>query len=214
MIKKKKIGIYGGTFNPPHKGHVRAAHAFLESCSLDRLLVMPANIPPHKIVRNDNPQIRHDMTELAFSDSPYYKKKLFVSDYELKEKRTSYTVKTLRRFSSPFRELYLLCGTDMFLSLPTWYRPEEIFRRAVIVLARRESDPEEAGRIEEAKERFIKAYGGKIVEIDYDPIEVSSTEIREAVKEGKDLKALVPDAVEDYIVKNGLYKEANDDRKS
>ena len=122
-MKKSKLGIYGGTFNPPHNGHIYAAEKFIEACNLDKLLIMPALIPPHKQVNDDSPYARLEMTKLAFSNSKYYPEKLSVSDYEITSKQISYTYKTLEHFANDETELYFLCGTDMFISLGSWKNP-------------------------------------------------------------------------------------------
>jgi len=121
----EKIGLYGGTFAPPHLGHVHAARAFLRAIPVDRLLIMPTFQPPHKAkAAGDTPEVRLEMCRAAFGDIPGIE----VSDYEIAKADVSYTVQTLRHLTAENREIYLLCGTDMFLTLEKWYQAEEIFR--------------------------------------------------------------------------------------
>ena len=208
-MKKFKLGIYGGTFNPPHNGHIHAAENFIKTCKLDKLLIMPALIPPHKQVNDDSPFARLEMTKLAFSTSKYYPDVLSVSDYEITNKQISYTYKTLEHFASSDTELYFLCGTDMFVSLGSWKNPARIFELATIVLARRENDISDTIRIQEAKQSFSVMYQPRIVEINYTPMPISSTEVREAVNNGQSLTGMVPDCVAGYIRQYNLYKNSH-----
>ena len=122
----EKLGLYGGTFAPPHYGHIHAVKTFLEEVSLDRVLIMPTYQPPHKAkAAGDTPEVRLEMCRAAFGDIPGAE----VSDYEIRKADVSYTVQTLEHLAAPDREIYLLCGTDMFLTLDRWYRAAEIFRQ-------------------------------------------------------------------------------------
>ena len=208
-MKKFKLGIYGGTFNPPHNGHLHAAESFLEACDLDKLLIMPALIPPHKQVNDDSPFARLEMTKLAFSNSKYYPERLSVSDYEITNKQISYTYKTLEHFANDETELYFLCGTDMYVSLGSWRNPARIFELATIVLARRENDMSDTIRIREATKNFYTLYQPRIIEINYTPMPISSTEVRQAVSDCQSLTGLVPDNVAGYIRQNDLYKHGH-----
>ena len=123
-----KTGIFGGTFDPVHNGHVRAASEFLRQASLDRLYIIPDRIPPHKSIgAGDDPAMRLMMTRLAFSASPEFSGRAVVSDMEVKSEGKSYTYLTLKRFvDMGFSGLYLYCGTDMLLTFDEWYRFEDI----------------------------------------------------------------------------------------
>ena len=126
-MKKKRVGVYGGTFSPPHIAHVRVAKAFSDALSLDKLLIIPAFLPPHKQVdKNISANTRLEMCRLAFSDIENAE----VSDIEIARGGKSYTAITLESLSSDDVELFLLCGTDMFLTLDSWYSPKKIFERA------------------------------------------------------------------------------------
>jgi len=197
-----RIGIYGGTFAPPHNGHVAAAKAFLDAMQLDLLYVMPAAIPPHKqIDANDDPQHRYRMCELAFAGD----RRMLVSDIELQRKGPSYTVDTLRALAAPDRRLFLLMGTDMMLTLDTWREAEEIFRLCYPIYMRRESDPIIEARIIEKNTAYQQKYGKIVRRLMGDVIDISSTAIRRAVREGQPIGDMVPAPVADYIKEHGLY---------
>lgn len=197
-----RIGIYGGTFSPVHNGHVAAAKAFMEQMWLDVLFVIPAGIPPHKQVDQQVSAIdRYRMCELAFGDM----EGVIVSDLELRRDGKSYTVDTLRELTAPDTRLFLLMGTDMLLSLDEWREPEEIFRLSYPVYIRREKDAVLDGLIVRKIAEYQKNYGKVVRRIVADPIEVSSTDIRRALKEGQDISGLVPQKVADYILANKLY---------
>ncbi len=211
MKLQKTMGIYGGTFSPPHLGHVNAGLSFLRQLDLDRLMIMPARIPPHKPDGGIDPIHRLRMTELAFTDAPEYGEKLFVSDFEITRKEVSYTVNTLRHFAEEGYKLYFLCGTDMFLSLDRWREPESIFALCTIAYVRREDEDDSVTQqIEEAKSRYLTKFNAECVEIRTQPIEVSSSEIRELLAEGKDASHLIPLAVNSYIRAQGLYLPAKE----
>ena len=195
----KKIGIYGGSFSPPHNGHVFAAKQFMEALLLDELLIMPSHISPHKVT---DPSLtsyhRYDMAKLAFAGLS----NVTVSDYEIQKGDVSYTANTLTHFASE-GNLYFLCGTDMFLTLSRWYRPDIIFQNATIVLASRENGKDE--EIQQAKENYEKDYGARIVILNNQVLEISSTEVRNALKQGKDVSRYLSKDVEVYIREHNLY---------
>ena len=198
-----RIGIYGGTFSPPHVGHVAAARAFAEQLELDRLLIIPTYMPPHKSVDyDDDPTRRFEMCRLAFSDIPNVE----ISDIELKRGGKSYTADTLAELSGKGRELFLLCGTDMILTLGEWYRPEEIFARATPVYIRRECDPETGRRIAEKLVEYKEKYRVDVLAVDAPVVEMASMDIREALGKGRGISDMVTPAVEKYIFENGMYQ--------
>ena len=145
-----KIGIYGGTFNPPHLGHLVSARFAMDHLGLDRLIFVPAGDPPHKeLPRNAPPaQTRLELVKLA-ADSLLLREKIEVSDLEVRREGKSYTADTLRVFREryPGDELWLLMGADMFLTLQNWKRPEEICSLAhLAAFARTERDTGEIDR--------------------------------------------------------------------
>lgn len=199
----KRLGIYGGTFSPPHLGHVRAARAFLEAAKLDELLIMPTFLPPHKEIDGEaDADERYRMCELAFSELP----NTSVSDFEISKGGKSYTYLTLSDFKDEDTELYFLVGTDMFLTLDRWRCPETVFRLATIALVRREDDGATATMIEEKAEEYIRLFGAKLLFINTDATEISSSELREAIKRGCGTEKYLSPAVASYIKSNLIYK--------
>lgn len=197
-----RVGIYGGTFAPVHNGHVAAAKAFLSEMHLDLLYIIPAAIPPHKQTdAGDDPAERLAMCELAFAGMA----RVIVSDAEIARGGKSYTVDTLRALSGEDRRLFLLLGTDMMLTLDEWRDPAEIFRLCYPVYVRRENDPILTARIIEKNKEYVQKYGKPVRRLTADAVEISSTEIRAAVRAGRSLEGLVPAAVARYIAERGLY---------
>lgn len=196
----KKIGIFGGSFSPPHNGHLLAARQFMDAMSLDELLVMPTYVSPHKQNKNTlSSAHRLAMTRLAFASLPG----ATVSDYEAEKGGVSYTADTLTHFAKE-GELYFLCGTDMFLSLSSWYRPDIIFKNANIVVVSREKGHEK--EIREAAERYRSTYENvRVTVLENKVLPLSSTEVRNAIAEGKDVSQLIPPSVEVYIREHKLY---------
>jgi len=196
-----KIGIYGGTFSPVHNGHVRAALLFMEYVKLDKLMIMPAGIPPHKEMKCPvSAETRLEMCKAAYlSLSPIVE----VSDYEIKKEGKSYTVLTVEHFEDE-GELCILCGEDMICCLDSWYRAEELMKKAEFAVMARKDDG--LSRVEAAAERLRREYGAKITVIKEPALEISSTGVREAIKSGLDVAEMVPPAVLDIINEKGLYR--------
>ena len=202
MNKRGKIAVFGGTFNPPHIAHVRAAESYASAINPDVLMIIPDFLPPHKeFAGTVTAGERLRMCELAFG----HIKSVEISDIEIKREGKSYTAITLTELSKEAEELYFLCGTDMFLTLDSWYHPEIIFDKATICYARRESDRANDALIEEKKAKYISDYGARIIPIYLPVTELSSCEIRDKLKSGENLEGLIPDSVIDYIKKKGLY---------
>ena len=197
-----RVGIFGGTFAPVHNGHVIAAKAFMEQMKLDYLYIIPACLPPHKqISPSDDPKHRLRMCELAFADVDG----VVVSDLEIARGGKSYTYDTLKELSRPNTRLFFMCGTDMVLSFDTWYRFEDIFKLCYPVYVRRENDPLIGNRIVSKITEYYQKYGVMFRKILTEPIEISSTAVRKAVFEGRDISSFVPPLVESYIKTHGLY---------
>ncbi len=198
---KKRVGIYGGTFSPPHLGHIGALAAFAEALPLDELLIIPDFLPPHKNIDGEaTTENRLEMCRLAFSSIKGAK----ISEIEILRGGRSYTSVTLEELSMPDTELYFLMGTDMFLTLGEWYRPEVICSLATICLARRESDLDE--KINLAKEKYFRDFSARIITVDLPIKEISSSEVRAAIKDGRDTSSLLSSEVDEYIRKWGLYR--------
>ena len=197
-----RIGIYGGSFSPVHNGHVAAAKAFMEQMWLDVLYIMPAGIPPHKQMEGDvNMWQRLRMCELAFEGV----EGVIVSDLEMRREGKSYTVDTLKHLSDSDRRLFLLCGTDMILTLDQWRDPDEIFRLAYPTYIRREEDAELDEKLVAKITEYRNKYGKNVVRINAPAVVVSSSEVRAKIGNGEDITGLVPPAVAEYIKEKGLY---------
>lgn len=197
-----KTGIFGGTFDPPHIGHINVFKAFIEAFNFDKVFVMPVFVPPHKSRKSDTSvEDRLNMTKLAFEElSP----KVVVSDLEIKREGKSYTADTIRYFKEKgYEDIYFLCGTDMFLTLDSWYNPSYIFENATIVYARRESDRENTVEIREKTKQYIENFNAKIVPLSAEVKEISSTEIRSSVACGS--YEFLTEGVVEYIKEKGLY---------
>lgn len=202
MDEITRIGIYGGTFAPIHNGHVNAAKAFMDQMQLHYLFVIPTSMTPAKI-RDEGDEAVHrmKMCELAFEGETG----VIVSDMEIEKGGISYTVDTLRSLAREDRRLFMLVGTDMALKLDQWREPEEIFKLCYPTYVRRESDKMIENQIIEKNTKYLNTYGKICRRIMTDEIELSSTEIRRMVKEGKDISHLVPEKVAQYIKENKLY---------
>lgn len=198
-----RIGIYGGTFSPPHNGHIAAARAFMEQMWLDFLYVIPAGVPPHKEMEVAvSAAHRLEMCRLAFSDI----EGVYVSDMEMRREGRSYTVDTLRSLSGEDRRLFLLLGTDMMLTLDQWREPEEIFKLSYPVYIRREKDAILDKKIVQKIADYNEKYGKVVRRIVTEPIELSSNLVRARLANGESVSHLIPESVEKYIRDNHLYE--------
>ena len=193
-----RIGIFGGTFNPPHNGHVTLARAAAEQLALDRLLIMPACVPPHKPLPDRvTPQQRYAMAALMAAPVGRCAQ---ASDIELHRTGKSYTSDTLQTLHEqyPDAELWLLMGSDMFLSLHTWHEPEVICALAhIAAFSRVEEDIRAA--MERQKQTLEQQYRAEVALLNNPQlIELSSTDVRAALAAGRGSE-LVPEAVWGYI---------------
>ena len=197
-----RTGIFGGTFSPIHNGHINAAKAFAKELALDVLYVIPDRIPPHKQISGcDDPWVRLEMVKKAFEGE----EKIVVSDVELRREGKSYTVETLPQFTGE-GELFMLIGTDMFLSFDRWYRYRDIFAMCTLVLMVRESRDSAVRAEIDAKKALYEAQGAKICELTAEPFPISSTELRALIAEGGDTEKYIPSPVMDFINEKGLYR--------
>ncbi len=197
-----KLGVYGGSFNPPHIGHVLAAQEAAAALSLDRVIFLPAAQPPHKQLPDGTPdaQTRLALTRAAVSGLPFAE----VSDLEFCRPGASYTADSLAllQAENPGDTLYLMMGTDMFLSLHTWSRPEQICRIADIVLASREEADDIV--LLAQKTRLEEEFGARVHLLNNRFIELSSTIVRRMAA-FRCIDELVPAPVAEMIAQNGLY---------
>jgi nicotinate-nucleotide adenylyltransferase len=197
-----RFGLLGGTFNPPHIGHLVCAEQALAQLELDRVLLVPVHEPPHKGVEAD-PGVEHriELCRRAVAGSDRFE----VSLVDAEVPGPSYTVGTLRRLHErcPGAELTFLVGGDMALSLPTWREPEAILELAELGVAEREGV-----RRADIAERLSGLGTDRIRFFDMPRLDVSSSLIRRYVAAGRPVRHLVPDGVAEYIERAGLYAGA------
>ncbi|MBD0330126.1 MAG: nicotinate (nicotinamide) nucleotide adenylyltransferase [Thermoleophilia bacterium] len=190
-------GLFGGAFDPPHNGHVALARAAVERFALERLVVFPTGVAPHKDVRTPG-EVRLRLARAAFADVPGAE----VSDWELRRGVPSYTLETTRWAGERWGELIFLVGADQFAAFETWYRPEEVLELARLGVATRPGY--DRTRLEELRGRLRDPSRVEFFEIE--PVAVSSTELRERVARGGSLDGLVPPDVARLIADLGLYR--------
>jgi len=186
-----RVGLLGGTFDPIHLGHLRAAENAREALALERVAFVPAAQPPHRMAPSGSARDRFAMVALATAGHAGF----FVSDAELDRDGPSYTVDTLRAWRAlrPADELVLVVGSDAFVEMGTWRESESLFALCTVAVVAR---PGEA----------LPLGPGPAVPVSGPSLPVSSTEIRRRVAEGKSVRYLVPEAVADFIEKRGLYR--------
>ena len=202
----ERIGIYGGTYNPPHIGHLRAAEYAIEALALDRLLLIPTGVSPHKeMAAGASTADRLHMLELSAKGI----EKAEVSDIEIRREGRSYTVDTLRAIQAEHSEseLYLLMGTDMFTSFLTWREPEAIMKLATLAVFCR-GEKGERVRIE-AQKLSLESLGARVALVENPVTAISSTDLRRMLVFGCADPFLMP-GVDDYIRANGLYGTGKD----
>ena len=198
----ERIGIYGGTFNPPHVGHLQAAKQAITALNLNHLLVIPDRIAPHKEIPQGSPtpKQRLEMLRLAAADCP----QMEVLDIELNREGVSYTYQTIQQLRPvyPDAELVLFMGTDMFLSFHTWRHPEIILENASLGVFYRGEKGEEASI--EAQKAAMEAMGATVYLVKNPVINISSTQMRRLL-DFRCAGELLPEGVLDYIRENRLY---------
>jgi nicotinate-nucleotide adenylyltransferase len=197
-----QIGVYGGTFNPPHNGHIRAAMLVSDRLGLDKLFVVPAGLPPHKVLPEDSPtdEQRFDMAVLAFEEQ----RRAIVTKSEINRKGTSYTADTIAEIRETYgeAELFLIVGTDMFLTLGNWKDADKFLGSVTIAVFSR-GDGNDA-EIAPYAARLKEEYGAQYIIMEDDPLPLASSDLRETLQKRRGTD-LLPPSVYAYIVKNRLY---------
>ncbi len=197
-----RLGILGGTFNPPHLAHLVCAQEAYGELALDRVLLVPTRIPPHKAVEDEpGPEHRLELCRLAVAGDDRFA----VSDMELQREGPSFTVDTLKllRTQAPQDELVLILGGDIAAGLTEWHEPEQVLELATVAIAERRGTSRDAvdGTLAELR-------GGDRARFFAMPrIEISSTMLRRRVGAGQPIRYFVPDQVEEYIQRHGLYSQ-------
>lgn len=196
-----KIGFFGGTFNPPHNGHINLARQWSGRLSLDKFLIIPTGMPPHKANSDVPGEVRLEMCRLAAKDSSGL---LEVSDFEVRRGGKSYSVITLSALHEFYRDsnIYMIMGADMFVTLEKWYAFDRLKNLATFCTMPRD------GVSAEELNRYcvhLAEMGCMGIVADEPEVDISSSEIRDMVKNSKSISGLVPPSVERYIYDNGLY---------
>lgn len=196
----KKLLLFGGAFNPPHEGHIRLLTNAIEYLKPDITLVLPTAVSPHKTSGDISFSHRYNMAKVFKQlDS------IRLSSFENRgNKKKNYTIQTIKWIEKKYigYDIYLLIGSDMLTSFTTWSRYRRIISKANILVASRENDDT---LFEQAIAR-LKKEGAKIEVMYYEPIVISSSEIRSLIKEGKQIESYLPSYVAQYIKKNNLYQ--------
>ncbi len=197
-----RTGLFGGTFNPVHNGHIAAMRSFKKYCELDRLIVMPTGTPPHKAYeRKVSDSDRLKTVGLAVGSLGE------VSDYEIQKGGKSYTFETLNYLKTlyPDDEFFLYTGSDMLLGFETlWKNVEGILKMCTLVTFSRTGDDDE--KLKDYAEHLKEKYNAKVLVFDDNPVVISSSRIRELIASGEDVSAYVPEKVLDYINEKNLYR--------
>jgi len=214
-----KLGLYGGTFNPIHLGHLKAAEEIIVSIGLDKICFVPSNIPPHK---DDHFLIdgihRFKMIKLSIANND----KFCVSDYEISRQDVSYTINTLRYFSKKYRddELFFIVGNDIFNEIETWKNYKSLFDLANFIVILRPGFTEDFDYLPVALSEVFRYYEGDsekaiyknksskmLIKLKIKGLKISSSDIRNLAIDSKPIKNLVPPPVEKYILKHNLYNQ-------
>jgi nicotinate-nucleotide adenylyltransferase len=216
----KKIGLFGGTFNPIHLGHLRGAEEIREAFGLQEVIFIPAALPPHKMTEKIiEAHHRLEMVKLATQENPYFS----VSDVELKKSGKSYSIDTLRNFRERYLEsFFCILGSDAFVEIETWKEFQSLFSLCNFVVmtrpgSQRASSPSclpaaliPAFRYDPGAGAWIHASGYMLFFKEISFLDISSTKVRELVEKGKSVKYLIDPKVEAYIQAHGLYGKDKD----
>ena len=191
----KTIGIYGGTFDPIHLGHLITAQSVYELRKLDKILFIPSFISPHKTDRiSSSPKDRVNMLKLAIKDIPYFD----FTDIEIKKKNISYTIDTIRALKSSYENIELIIGYDNLLVFNKWKKPDDLLKLVKLIVLKR--------KVKDEKNRKNK-YFKKAIFVETPLIDIRGTDIRKRVRSDNSINFLVPQKVMAYIYKHNLYKE-------
>ncbi|MEJ5350042.1 MAG: nicotinate-nucleotide adenylyltransferase [Melioribacteraceae bacterium] len=189
----QKIGIFGGTFDPIHYGHLITTQYVLEKRKLDKIIFIPCYISPHKTNQNiSNPVHRLNMLKLAIEKIPYFE----LNDYEIRKGNISYTYNTILELRKTYNYIELIIGYDNLIVFDKWHKPDEILDLVKLIVMKRTIDKEP-----ETKNKYFE----KAIILDTPTIEISSTDIRDRVKKNMPIDFLVPEKVKSYIHEHKLY---------
>lgn len=204
-LKKRRIGIFGGSFDPIHVGHLMLAQTALELYELERVFFLPARPSPSKCHRAmTEAWTRFRMVEIATEDNPRFE----VSNLELDQPESSYTIDTIRILKKqyPGAEIYFIAGADIIMQIEAWMTFEELLREVIFLAAYRPSHSR--AQLESQVQQLNLHYGGDIRLMEFPSIHLSSSYIREIIMRGGSARYLVPDCVLQYIKDKGIYRES------
>ncbi len=220
-----KVGVFGGTFNPVHFGHLRAAEEVREKIGLDKVLFMPSGIPPLKTMEIAPPKHRYEMLSMALKGNPFFD----LSDVECRKKGKAFTVDTLEALSHghPGTRFFFILGIDAFIDIPNWWQPQRLVSMTDFVIISRpglsfssmRGSPYVKSGIRMLRDIDVSKNAANVIELSskrhaillaLTPIGISSTQIRKFIRRGKSIKYLLPPEVQSYIITHKLYAKKND----
>lgn len=206
-INRRRFGILGGTFDPIHFGHLVVAEEVYAALELDEMVFVPAGVPPHKPNRKITPaEQRLAMVELAIASNPHFR----ISRVDIDRPGPSYTVDTLRLLREQWGEqtdIYFVIGWDSLEDLLTWHDPAGILAQlAYLVAVQRPGHTEHAG-YRDALEQRLPGIKERLQVVRVPQLDISATDLRQRVRQGRPIKYQLPESVEQYIVEHGLYRE-------
>ena len=219
-MAKERIGLLGGTFNPVHEGHIRSAEEIRRKFALNKILFIPSYIPPHKQTADiASPGDRFAMVEMAVQGHPHF----MASALEIEAKERSYSIITLDKVKDIYKDawVFFIVGIDAFLEIETWRSYQEVLEQCRFIVTSRPGYP-----LDRARKVLPKKYAEKMIDlaepgtvgeelilkfriflVPIRALDISSTEIRRKIRQGRSVKGLVPEAVEVYIKRKKLYQE-------
>lgn len=201
---RRRIGVMGGTFDPPHYGHLAAAQAALTAFKLEKVLFVPASYPPHKNVEQTRTaHHRYAMTQLAVAGNPQFE----VSRVEIDRSGPSYTIDTIRLLQKEYADaiLFFICGADMALDLPTWYDVDSLLGACQFVAVARPGY--DLTQLANKLGPLYHKHSANLHVLNVPGVDIAATDIRLRLQQGESVRYLVPDAVLEYAVNQGIYRE-------
>lgn len=208
-----RIGIFGGTFNPIHLGHLRAAEEVREALDLEKVLFVPSYVPPHKELASDVPgSVRLEIVRLAVQSNPFFE----LSSFEVEQGGSSYSVRTIEHVRQRFQSVpWFILGQDAFNEIMTWYQASCLFDLAHFAVMSRPGAErpelacvlgEEAARFRPAPDGYVSREGNRIMFVRVTPLDISSSKIRDLCRQGRSVTYLMPKEVEEYIGRERIYE--------
>lgn len=208
-----RLGIFGGTFNPIHFGHLRVAEEVRQALDLEKVVFVPSYLPPHKELASDVPgSLRLEIVRLAVRSNPFFE----LSPFEVEQGGNSYSVRTIEHLRQRYRTTpFFILGRDAFNEIMTWFEPVRLFDLAhFVVMSRpgaerpelREVLGDEASRFEKTSDGYVSREGNRIVFVNVTSLDISSSKIRDLCRKGRSITYLVPREVEEYIRSERMYE--------